>query len=62
MVALWAEREGRGERSHIVRVLQVTKGQIAGSRGAAEILGVHPSTLRSRMAKLGIRRAENLVN
>jgi formate hydrogenlyase transcriptional activator len=49
------------ERSHIVRVLEATKGQIAGDGGAAEILGLHPSTLRSRMIKLGIRREENLI-
>jgi hypothetical protein len=30
---------------------------VQGSRGAAKILGLHPNTLRSRMKKLGIRRA-----
>lgn len=28
---------------------------VHGSRGAAQILGINPSTLRSRMKKLGIR-------
>jgi len=44
------------ERRHILRVLQSTRGQIAGPRGAAGILGMHPNTLRSLMARLNIRR------
>ncbi len=43
------------ERAHIVAVLAQTQGAIAGASGAAKILGVPPSTLRSRMAKLGIK-------
>jgi formate hydrogenlyase transcriptional activator len=35
-------------------VLRRTGGQVAGKGGAAEILGLPPSTLRSRMAKLGL--------
>lgn len=42
------------EYAHIHRVLEHTKGVIAGPKGAALILGMHPNTLRSRMAKLGI--------
>lgn len=44
------------ERDHIVRVLEATGWRIRGSAGAAEILGLKPSTLESRMTKLGIRR------
>ncbi|MGR8952371.1 MAG: sigma 54-interacting transcriptional regulator [Gammaproteobacteria bacterium] len=44
------------ERDHILRVLETTGWRIRGSAGAAEILGLKPSTLESRMAKLGIRR------
>jgi formate hydrogenlyase transcriptional activator len=44
------------ERNHILRVLAQTKWVIHGKKGAAEILGINPSTLRSRMEKLGIRR------
>ncbi len=40
--------------SHIRSVLERAKGRIEGSGGAAEILGVNPSTLRNRMKKLGI--------
>jgi formate hydrogenlyase transcriptional activator len=44
------------ERHHIVRALNETSWVIHGKKGAAEILGINPSTLRSRMDKLGIRR------
>ena len=43
------------ERAHIERVLQHTKGVIAGRGGAAEILGLPSSTLRNRMKKLGMK-------
>ncbi len=42
------------ERQHILKVLEQTKWRIKGSSGAAEILGLKPSTLYSRMVKLGI--------
>jgi formate hydrogenlyase transcriptional activator len=42
-------------RQYIREVLRHTGGQIGGKGGAAEILGLPPSTLRSRMAKLGLR-------
>jgi transcriptional regulator with GAF, ATPase, and Fis domain len=42
-------------REHVIRVLNMTQGKIHGAGGAAELLGVHPSTLRNRMNKLGIR-------
>jgi len=45
------------ERSHILQVLQETRGVIEGPRGAARILNLHPNTLRSRMKKLGIERS-----
>ncbi len=44
------------ERAHIEEVLGLCAGQIAGPGGAAAVLGLNPSTLRSRMAKLGLRR------
>ena len=44
------------ERAHIERVLRETRGVIEGTTGAAARLGLHPSTLRSRMAKLGVTR------
>jgi PAS domain S-box-containing protein len=42
------------ERQHIMKVLEMTKWRIKGSHGAAEILGLKPSTLYSRMVKFGI--------
>ncbi|MDD4870187.1 MAG: sigma 54-interacting transcriptional regulator [Kiritimatiellae bacterium] len=39
---------------HIRQTLVYTRGQVGGPGGAAELLGVNPSTLRSRMRKLGI--------
>jgi formate hydrogenlyase transcriptional activator len=44
------------ERKHIVQVLEQTRWRIEGPKGAAVILGLHPSTLRSRMQKLGVAR------
>ena len=47
------------ERAHITRILQARGWRIEGMRGAAAALGLKPSTLRSRMRKLGIHRAAN---
>jgi DNA-binding NtrC family response regulator len=44
------------ERDHILKVLKYCKGRISGERGAAELLGMPPSTLNSRMKRLGIKR------
>ena len=44
------------ERNHILRALNETRWIVHGKKGAAEILGINPSTLRSRMEKLGIKR------
>ena len=44
------------EREHITRVLGSVGWRIRGRHGAAEILGLNPGTLYSRMKKLGICR------
>jgi DNA-binding NtrC family response regulator len=44
------------EREHILRVLIETGWKIEGAKGAALILKLHPSTLRFRIKKLGIKR------
>jgi len=44
------------EASHIVRVLEKTNWRIDGPKGAAMILKVNPSTLRSRIRKLRINK------
>jgi PAS domain S-box-containing protein len=46
-------------RSHILAALEKSGWIIDGPHGAAKILAVHPNTLRSRMKKLGIVRADN---
>jgi PAS domain S-box-containing protein len=44
------------ERNQILKILAETNWHIEGTNGAAAILGLHPSTLRARMHKLGIAR------
>jgi transcriptional regulator with GAF, ATPase, and Fis domain len=44
------------ERRHIKSVLDTTRWRIEGGGGAAQLLGLKTSTLRSRMLKLGISR------
>jgi formate hydrogenlyase transcriptional activator len=44
------------ERSHILRVLEACNWRIEGPQGAARLLGLHPSTLRSRLRKLNVNR------
>jgi transcriptional regulator with GAF, ATPase, and Fis domain len=44
------------ERSYIVEVLERTGWRVRGHRGAAELLGLKPTTLDSKMVKLGIER------
>jgi formate hydrogenlyase transcriptional activator len=44
------------EAEHILKVLKSCKGKVFGLGGAAEVLGLPPSTLTSRMKKLGIKK------
>ncbi len=44
------------ERDNIIRALQRTQGTLSGDRGAATLLGIRPTTLASRIKKLGIDR------
>jgi len=44
------------ERGHILRVLEETGWRVSGRGGAAEIMGLKPTTLEARMKKLRIRR------
>ena len=45
------------ERRHILAVLDRAGWRIRGPQGAASVLGLKPTTLEARMAKLGIKRA-----
>jgi formate hydrogenlyase transcriptional activator len=44
------------QREHILEMLQKTRWVLEGERGAANLLGMKPATLRHRMKKLGIAR------
>jgi formate hydrogenlyase transcriptional activator len=44
------------ERQHFLSVLEMTGWRVRGKNGAAEVLGLKPTTLTSRLAKLGIKR------
>ncbi|HXV78635.1 MAG TPA: sigma 54-interacting transcriptional regulator, partial [Candidatus Binatia bacterium] len=44
------------EREHIRSVLELTGGRVSGEKGAAKILNIKPTTLESRMKKLGIKK------
>jgi transcriptional regulator with GAF, ATPase, and Fis domain len=43
------------ERESIMAALQQTNGKISGPRGAAELLGMRPTTLASRIKALGLK-------
>lgn len=44
------------EKNYILDVLRMTNWRIRGKGGAAEILGLKPTTLESKMLKVGIKR------
>ncbi len=46
----------RQERDNIIAALEQSRWRVSGSGGAAEILGVRPTTLASRLKRFGIKR------
>jgi PAS domain S-box-containing protein len=44
------------EKRHIIEALNTTGWRVSGKGGAAELLGLNPKTLESRMQRLGIQR------
>lgn len=46
------------ERDHIIDVLRKCNGRVAGYAGAAKFLGIPPSTLASKLKRLGIQKAQ----
>jgi transcriptional regulator with GAF, ATPase, and Fis domain len=50
------------EREHILKILKKTDWRIEGNNGAASLLDLNPSTLRSRMQKLGIIRPNRNIS
>ncbi len=49
----------RMERENLLKILEKTGWKIKGAHGAAELLGVKPTTLLSRMKKMGLKRPES---
>jgi transcriptional regulator with GAF, ATPase, and Fis domain len=47
------------QKEYILSILELTRWRIRGRNGAAEILGLKPTTLESKMAKIGIHRPSN---
>ena len=57
--AILTDREFRlTERANVVAALRMTGGRVSGAGGAAELLGVRPSTLASRVKSLKILEEE----
>jgi len=50
-----AEEMKRRERENIIAALRRSNGKIYGACGAAELLGVRPTTLNARVKKLGLK-------
>jgi DNA-binding NtrC family response regulator len=50
------------EVEHIRATLESTRWRVRGQGGAAELLGLKPTTLESRMTKLGISRPVRAVS
>jgi len=50
------------EREHIIATLRKTRGVVEGPHGAAHLLDMNPSTVRFRMKKLSIGKADYLAD
>jgi formate hydrogenlyase transcriptional activator len=46
----------QAQKEHILKILKLTNWRIRGKNGAAEVLALKPTTLESKMARLGIKR------
>jgi DNA-binding NtrC family response regulator len=55
-VLLTREELKRQERNAIATALRQTNGKVFGPGGAAELLGMKPTTLASRVSALGLKR------
>jgi transcriptional regulator with GAF, ATPase, and Fis domain len=51
-----SERLAEIEKSHILNVMESTGWRVRGLGGAADLLGLKPTTLETRLAKLGLSR------
>jgi transcriptional regulator with GAF, ATPase, and Fis domain len=50
------------QRDHIRKILEGANWRVRGIGGAADRLGLRPTTLETRMAKLGLRRPRTVMN
>ncbi|NUQ64565.1 MAG: sigma 54-interacting transcriptional regulator [Pirellulales bacterium] len=57
-VVPWAEMKRR-ERDNVLAALEQTGWRIYGPQGAAALLGIKPTTLASRIQKMGLREQRN---
>ena len=48
----------RRERENVLAALEQTGWKVYGSGGAAELLGIRPTTLASRIRKMGLEKGE----
>jgi len=46
------------DQKNIISSLKITNGRISGPDGAAKLLGIKPTTLASRIKKLGIQQKD----
>jgi len=44
------------EKQHILKIMEMTGWRVRGQSGAAELLGLKPTTLEAKMVKLGIKK------
>ncbi len=56
------EQLKRIERENLIAALQQTQWRISGAGGAAELLGINASTLRSRLKAMGIEAARRSID
>jgi DNA-binding NtrC family response regulator len=52
------EERLKRDRTNLLAALKLTNGKISGKEGAAELLGIKPTTLASRMNALGIEKSK----
>ena len=57
-IVLSQQEMDRREHENILAALEKTRGRIYGSGGAAEILGMKPTTLAYRLKRMGIKRPD----
>ena len=50
------------ERAHIIAMMRKSRGVVEGPQGAAQLLEMNPSTVRFRMKKLSIAKADYLTD